>query len=113
MTRYLFSQRRSERSELAIQKNCFGGFFVTERKKMGILGLVTSSGTRDAALASAGSKTTAAGAGVSVFGLVASQEFISIAGIAIALFGFGVNWYYKHKDAKNSLAFREREDARA
>lgn len=80
---------------------------------MGILGLVTASGTRDAALASAGSKTTAAGAGVSVFGLVSSQEFISLAGVAIAVLGFGVTWYYKHKDTKNSQTFREREDARA
>ena len=69
---------------------------------MGTLGLFTASGTRDAALASAGSKTTAAGAGVSVFGLVASQEFISVAGIAIAVLGLSINWYYKHKDAKNS-----------
>ena len=74
---------------------------------MGILGLFTASGTRDAALASAGSKTTAAGAGVSVFGLFSSQGFISVAGVAIALLGFAINWYYKHKEDARAQAEHE------
>lgn len=41
---------------------------------------------------------TASGSAV-IFGLSAN-EFAAIAGVCIALFTFGLNWYYKHQQLK-------------
>ena len=80
---------------------------------MGILNGVADTSVRDAALASIGSKTTVAGAWVGLLGLLSSQEFLSNVGVIVAVLGFAMSWYYRHKDTKNSQMFREREDARA
>lgn len=37
------------------------------------------------------------GAGGAVFFGLSANEFAAIAGVCIALAGFFVNWYYKHK----------------
>lgn len=48
-------------------------------------------------LASVGNRATGTGAGLTVLGWVTSAQFVSIAGLALALAGVLVNWYYRHK----------------
>lgn len=56
--------------------------------------------TFDATMAAAGSKATYGGAGASVFGWLLSNEFAVLIGVLVAVGGFCVNWYYKHKEDK-------------
>lgn len=53
--------------------------------------------TVDGTIAAAGSKTTYAGAGMTVGGWLLSSEFAVLVGIVIGVAGFLVNWYYRHK----------------
>lgn len=64
--------------------------------------------TLDATLAAVGSKATYGGASTSVVSWLLSSEFGMIAGITIALAGFIVNWYYKHKEDRRQQAEHER-----
>lgn len=56
--------------------------------------------TFDTTMAAVGSKATYTGATTSVVGWVLSSEFGILFGILLGLAGFGVNWYYKHKEDK-------------
>lgn len=58
----------------------------------------------EAALATVGSKATYGGAGASVFGWFTSNEFALLVGVIVAVGGFAVNWYYKHKEDKRRQA---------
>lgn len=58
-------------------------------------------------MASIGSGATKAGAGWAVFGWLVSQEVLALSGVAIALIGLVVNWYYKHQE--NNRARLEHE----
>lgn len=51
-------------------------------------------------MAAAGTKATYGGAGASVFGWFVSNEFAVLVGVVIAVGGFLVNWYYRHKEDK-------------
>ncbi len=64
--------------------------------------------TFDATMAASGSKATYGGASASVFGWLVSNEFAVLIGILIAVAGFGVNWYYRHKEDKRQQAEHER-----
>ena len=56
-----------------------------------------TSQTVDAALAAVGSKSTYAGASVTVTGWLLSSEFAVLFGMLLGAAGFAVNWYYRHK----------------
>lgn len=60
--------------------------------------------TVDTTLATIGSKATYTGAGTSVFGWFTSNEFALLVGVIVAVGGFIVNWYYKHKEDKRRQA---------
>ena len=62
----------------------------------------------DATLASVGSKATYTGAGASVVSWVLSSEFGILFGLALGLAGFGINWYYRHKQDRRDQAEHER-----
>lgn len=64
--------------------------------------------TFDATMAAAGSKATYTGAGASVYGWFTSNEFAVVAGVTLALAGFLVNWYYRHKEDKRQQLEHER-----
>lgn len=48
-------------------------------------------------MASSGSKATVAGAGLTGYGWIVSNEFFGLMGVVIALAGLAMNIYYKHK----------------
>lgn len=64
--------------------------------------------TFEATMAAAGSKATYTGAGASVMGWVLSSEFGVFIGLMLGLGGFGINWYYKHKEDKRQQAEHDR-----
>ena len=64
--------------------------------------------TFDATVAAAASKATYGGAGTSVFGWLLSNEFAVLIGVLIAVAGFLVNWYYRHKEHQRQQAEHER-----
>lgn len=68
--------------------------------------------TFDTFAASAASKTTYAGAGMTLGGWWTSNEFLGLAGLMIAMFGFAVNWYYKHKLTMAEIRVLEAKEAR-
>lgn len=65
----------------------------------------------DASIASAASKTTYAGAGMTVGGWFLSSEFAVLAGIVLGIAGFLVNWYYKHKQDRRESMEHQRKMA--
>ncbi len=64
--------------------------------------------TFEATMAATGSKATYTGAGASVFGWLTSNEFAVLVGVVIAVAGFLVNWYYRHKEDKRQQLEHER-----
>lgn len=60
----------------------------------------------EATLAAAGSKSTYAGAGVTIGGWALSSEFAALAGVLIALAGMFINWYYRHKLMKLDMQLK-------
>jgi len=62
----------------------------------------------DATIAAAASKATYAGASGSIVAWFLSSEFGMLAGLFIGLCGFGVNWYYRHKEDKRQQAEHDR-----
>ena len=62
----------------------------------------------DAAIAAAGSKATYTGAGMTISGWFLSSEFAVLIGMLIGVAGFGVNWYYRHKEDARQQAEHER-----
>lgn len=64
--------------------------------------------TLDATLATVGSKATYTGAGTSIFGWMTSNEFAVLIGACVAVGGFIVNWYYRHKEDKRQQEEHER-----
>ena len=54
------------------------------------------------------SKATYGGAGTSVFGWMMSNEFAVLVGVVVAVAGFVLNWYYRHKEDKRRQAEHDR-----
>lgn len=71
-----------------------------------------TSQTVDAALATIGSKSTYAGASVTVTGWLLSSEFAVLVGMLLGLAGFLVNWYYRHKLTNTEIRLREAQEQR-
>ena len=72
----------------------------------------TTTPTVDAALAAVGSKSTYAGASVTVTGWLLSSEFAVLIGMLLGLGGFLVNWYYRHKLTNTEIRLREAQELR-
>ena len=72
----------------------------------------STSQTVDAALAAVGSKSTYAGASVTVTGWLLSSEFAVLVGMLLGLGGFLVNWYYRHKLTNAEIRLRKAQDLR-
>ena len=68
--------------------------------------------TVDAALAAIGSKSTYAGASVTVTGWLLSSQFAVLVGMLLGLAGFLVNWYYRHKLTHSEIRLREAQEMR-
>ncbi|MDZ7863019.1 holin [Acidovorax sp.] len=49
------------------------------------------------ALGATGSKTIAAGAGLTSFGWITSNEFLGLVGAIVAVAGLAITWYYKRE----------------
>jgi len=65
-------------------------------------------------LATAGSRTTGGGAVVGVLGALASSQAIGLLGIAVALLGALVNWYYRREsDRREEAEARDRAAERS
>lgn len=64
--------------------------------------------TVEATISAAASKATYTGAGTSVMGWVLSSEFTILIGLLVAVGGFFVNWYYRHKEDKRQQAEHDR-----
>ena len=59
------------------------------------------------AIAAAGGKTTIAGASMTGFGWLTSNEFLGLVGAAVAIGGLLVNWYYRRESNKRQAAEHE------
>jgi len=59
------------------------------------------------ALASIGNRATGTGAGLTVLGWITSAQFVSLAGLALALAGVLVNWHYRAKSNRRQEAEHE------
>lgn len=67
----------------------------------------TQQHTLDATLAAVGSKATYTGAGTTFFGWLTSNEFAILVGACVAVGGFIINWYYRHKEDRRQQAEHE------
>ena len=72
----------------------------------------TTTQTVDTALAAIGSKSTYAGASVTVTGWLLSSEFAVLVGMLLGLAGFAVNWYYRHRLTMHEIRLREAQELR-
>ena len=54
----------------------------------------------DATIATIAGKTTQAGAGASVLGVVLSSEAVALVGMTVAILSFVINWYFRWKEDK-------------
>lgn len=68
--------------------------------------------TAEAIAASTASKSMYAGAGIGLGGWWTSNEFLGLAGLLIALLGFAVNWFYKHRLTMAEIRAMEAKEAR-
>ena len=66
----------------------------------------------DAGSASAVSKATYLGAGVTVGGSLSMNQMVGLAGLVLTLLTFAVNWYYKHKLTKAEITAMQAREAR-
>ena len=66
----------------------------------------------DAGPASAVSKATYLGAGVTVGGSLSLNEVVGVAGLVLTLLTFAVNWYYKHKLTRAEITAVPAREAR-
>lgn len=62
-------------------------------------------------LAAAGQNTTALGVGATTAAWFTSNEFLGLAGLAVAVIGLIVNIYYKHKEDKRQRVKHDAEMA--
>lgn len=60
------------------------------------------SGAAELAVAGAASKSTWMGALIGFFGWAGSNQGVGLIGVAIALCGLGVNWYFKAKSDRRA-----------
>lgn len=72
----------------------------------------TAQQTVEAIAASTASKGMYTGAGITIGGWWASNEFLGLMGLIIATLGFFVNWYYKHKLTLVEIRTMEAKEAR-
>lgn len=68
--------------------------------------------TAEAIAASTASKGMYTGAGITLGGWWTSNEFLGLAGLMIALLGFAVNWFYKHRLTMAEIRAMEAKEAR-
>jgi hypothetical protein len=66
----------------------------------------------DAGSASAVSKATYLGAGVTVGGSLSMNQMVGLAGLVLTLLTFAVDWYYKHKLTKAEIEAMAAREAR-
>lgn len=66
----------------------------------------------DAGSASAVSKATYLGAGVTVGGSLSMNEMVGLAGLVLTLLTFAINWYYKHKLTRAEIQAMQAREAR-
>ena len=66
----------------------------------------------DAGSASAVSKATYLGAGVTVGGSLSMNEMVGVAGLVLTLLTFAINWYYKHKLTRAEIRAMQAREAR-
>jgi hypothetical protein len=66
----------------------------------------------DAGSASAVSKATYLGAGVTVGGSLSMNEMVGVAGLVLTLLTFAVNWFYKHKLTRAEIRAMQAREAR-
>lgn len=66
-----------------------------------------TTGALDSTIAAGASKTTYAGAGISVGGWLVSSEAAVLVGMAIGVAGLIVNWYYRARDDRRAQAEHE------
>ena len=71
-----------------------------------------TSHTVDAVMATAGSKATYTGAGMTVGGWLLSSEFAVLSGLLIGLAGLAIQWYYKHKLTNTEIRLKEEQAQR-
>lgn len=69
-------------------------------------------GILDAGSASAVSKATYLGAGVTVGGSLGMNQMVGLAGLVLTLLTFAVNWYYKHKLTRAEITSMQAREAR-
>lgn len=62
----------------------------------------------DSTIAATAGKATYTGAGMSIFGWLTSNEFAVLIGACVAVGGFIVNWYYRHKEDKRQQEEHDR-----
>lgn len=55
-------------------------------------------------LAATGGKTIAAGAGMTSWGWLISNEFLGLVGALVAVAGLGITWYYKRESNRRQAA---------
>ncbi len=55
------------------------------------------------------SKVTMVGGGTGLVGFLGSSHFIGLVGLIVAVGGFLVNWYYKHKEDRRREAKWQKE----
>lgn len=65
-----------------------------------------------AAVAAGASKVTYTGASVTIGGWLLSSEFAVLFGMMLALGGFIVNWYYKHRLTLSEVGYRYQQNER-
>lgn len=66
--------------------------------------MIRSSEAAEAVAASFGTKAAYGGGGVAVFGGLTSHDMIGLLGLAVAVGGFLLSWYYKRKaDRRDEL----------
>ena len=66
----------------------------------------------DAGSASAVSKATYLGAGVTVGGSLSMNEMVGVAGLVLTLLTFAVNWFYKHTLTRAEIQAMQAREAR-
>ncbi len=66
----------------------------------------------EATLATAGSKATYTGAGMTIGGWALSSEFAVLFGMIIGVLGLAVQWFYRHKLTMAEIRLREEHAAR-
>lgn len=66
----------------------------------------------EAVAASVGTKATYTGSGVAVFAGLTSHDMIAVLGLGVAVAGFLLNWYYRHRADRRTAALDKLREER-